>query len=136
MKSAAANTMLQNPAATGSMNVGIDTIDSFVSTNAIGEIDLLKLDVEGYELQVLKGAEQTLSHGRIRYIYTECVLPADNTHTSFFDLHQCLQRHGFCFVAYYAEAFWLGSGCALGNALYALRSKLPEKASGRLSNIA
>lgn len=136
--SAGSNTILATAAATASINIPIDTIDSFVTANSIETIDLLKIDVEGYELQVIKGAEQTLKRGNIRYIFAECVLPMDlqSPHTSFFDLHQTLDQNGFCFVTYYGEAFRLADGCALGNVLYALRSKLPDKASGRILNIA
>jgi FkbM family methyltransferase len=137
-QSAGSNTILQSSAATGSVTVTINTIDSFVTTNAIEVIDLLKIDVEGYELPVIEGAAQLIKRGGIRYIYAECVLPKDDQspHTSFFDLHQVLDKNGFCFVTYYGEGFRLSDGCALGNVLYALRSKLPAKASGRILNIA
>lgn len=136
--SAGTNTILPSRTATNRLDIPIDTIDSFVTAHSIATIDLLKIDVEGYELQVLKGAEQILNRGGVRYVFAECVLPADTElpHTSFFDLHQRLDQHGFCFVTYYGEAFRLSDGCALGNVLYALRSKLPERASGRILNIA
>lgn len=40
--------------------VEIITLDDFSRQNQIGKIDLIKIDVEGYELRVLKGAERTL----------------------------------------------------------------------------
>lgn len=42
------------------------TLDSF--TNNLSVIDLLKIDVEGYEAEVLKGALQTLPKTRVIYI--------------------------------------------------------------------
>ena len=42
---------------------------------------------------------------------------------------------GFCFVASYAESFRLAGGCAMGNVLYALKSRLPVSAPGRVKNI-
>lgn len=136
--SAGTNTILPNSAAIKRIDIPIDTIDSFAAANVVETIDLLKIDVEGYELQVLKGAEQMLNRGGVRYVFAECVLPSDaeSPHTSFFDLHQKLDQHGFCFVTYYGEAFRLRDGCALGNVLYALRSKLPDRASGGILNIA
>ena len=56
-------------------------------------------------------------------------------HISFFDLNQVLEKAGFCFVNYYAEAFNLRLGCAQGNVLYALRSKLPKHVEGHVKNI-
>ncbi len=40
--------------------VDTDTIDNFCNTKKIKKIDLLKIDVEGNELEVLLGAEETL----------------------------------------------------------------------------
>lgn len=36
-------------------------LDSFRKDNGIGDVDFLKLDVEGYELEIFKGAKQTLN---------------------------------------------------------------------------
>ena len=135
--SAGNNSVHQKGSATGSIDVPINTIDSFTAANSVGTIDLLKIDVEGHELQVIKGADQTIRRGQVRFIFAECVIPEDleEPHTSFFELHQSLHQYGFSFVTYYGESFRLGDGCALGNVLYALRSKLPSKALGRVKNI-
>jgi len=47
------------------------TVDAYCRKMKIGEIDILKLDAEGYELNILKGARDFLEAGRIRQIYTE-----------------------------------------------------------------
>jgi FkbM family methyltransferase len=135
--SAGSNSIVRVDSATGTADVPIDTVDGFADRQTTGTIDLLKIDVEGYELQVLRGARQRMSQGRIRFVFAECVFSpnSDMPHTSFFDLHRVLDEAGFCFVNYYAEGFNLRLGCAQGNVLYALRSALPRRAPGRVRNI-
>lgn len=47
------------------------TVDGYCRENRIDEVDVLKMDVQGGELDVLRGAEGLLSAQRIRLIYTE-----------------------------------------------------------------
>lgn len=55
------------------IKVEIKTLDSLLLTNSLkAEITLLKLDVQGYELEVLKGAEESLKN--IDYIIIEANL--------------------------------------------------------------
>jgi Methyltransferase FkbM domain len=98
--SSKSNSLRSIASSTGSVEVTIDTLDSFCDSRGIDLIDLLKNDVEGFELPVLQGAKRHLSSGTIRYIYVECVF-APNTempHTSFFGLRQFLPQRGFCFL--------------------------------------
>ncbi|MEO8393330.1 MAG: FkbM family methyltransferase [Chloroflexota bacterium] len=50
------------------------TLDSYCETHEIQFIDLLKIDVEGYEIEVMQGASKLLSEDRIRYILFEISL--------------------------------------------------------------
>jgi len=50
------------------------TIDEFVSSNNINQIDLLKLDVQGAEYKVLSGAKKSLTEKIIKNIYMEVIL--------------------------------------------------------------
>jgi FkbM family methyltransferase len=47
------------------------TIDDFVEKNNIEIIDLVKIDVEGHELHVLKGMKNILSKGKIKNLFVE-----------------------------------------------------------------
>jgi FkbM family methyltransferase len=42
-----------------------DTVDNYMKANNIDQIDYLKIDVEGGELMVLKGAEKALKEGKV-----------------------------------------------------------------------
>jgi len=53
------------------INVQTQTLDSFCLDKKIENIDVLKIDTEGNELNVLKGAKRLLSENKINLIYTE-----------------------------------------------------------------
>ena len=38
----------------------VTTLDEFINENKIGTIDILKIDVEGFEFEVIKGAYSAL----------------------------------------------------------------------------
>lgn len=52
-------------------NKPVITLDEFCKDNDINQIDYLKIDVEGHELNVLQGADFLLKNGYIRYIQLE-----------------------------------------------------------------
>lgn len=51
--------------------IRMDTLDDYCERENIGQIDLLKLDVEGHELMVLKGGTCMLSQSRVQRIQFE-----------------------------------------------------------------
>lgn len=54
-----------------SERIELGTVDGFCEKEGIGRIDLLKIDVEGHELSVLKGAQRMVSSGSVLYIQFE-----------------------------------------------------------------
>jgi FkbM family methyltransferase len=54
-----------------SESIELRTLDDFCMEESIGNIHFLKLDVEGHELNVLRGAERMLREGRISSIQWE-----------------------------------------------------------------
>lgn len=46
-------------------------LDTYITEKHLDSIQLLKLDIEGYELSALHGAEQSLKQHRIKAIYFE-----------------------------------------------------------------
>jgi FkbM family methyltransferase len=57
--------------ATGCISVTCSTIDSFCAEHKIDHVDLLKIDTEGFDLNVLRGAERMLRQRAIKFVYVE-----------------------------------------------------------------
>ena len=55
----------------GSIQVKTDTIDNICAANNIERIDILKMDAQGAELEILKGAINMIKAGKIKIIYSE-----------------------------------------------------------------
>lgn len=123
--------------AKNSENITVSSIDVISRDLGLDHIDLLKIDVEGFELEVLKGAISMLEKKRIRFIYAECVFEPDPSapHTLFDELRDYLANWGFVFFACYHESFNLSAGSAMANVLFANKSTLPIIASGAIRNI-
>ena len=51
--------------------VHVDTVDNYCRSRGIGQIDLLKLDVEGHEMDVLSGAAAMFRRKAIRFVAFE-----------------------------------------------------------------
>lgn len=82
--------------------INIDTIDNFMTRNNITNIDILKTDTEGSDLEVLKGAKTTLSKKKISFIYCEAGLYLDDTrHTNLNDLINFLKNYDYYFYSLY-----------------------------------
>jgi FkbM family methyltransferase len=51
--------------------VKVSTIDDYCRSNRIDHVDFIKMDIEGYEMAALRGAEQMLRDGRIDVVQFE-----------------------------------------------------------------
>jgi FkbM family methyltransferase len=90
----------------GQCDVSVLTLDEFCTENQISSIDLLKIDTQGFELRVLKGAETLLSKGKIRTIFFEVnFVPLYRDQPTFAEIHDFLCTHGYRFVALYDSNF-------------------------------
>lgn len=58
------------------VQVAVETLDGYAGRHGIQSIDLLKIDTQGNDLNVLRGAEQLLSKGRIRLFSIEVMFAA------------------------------------------------------------
>lgn len=76
-----------------SETIKIDTLDNYCFNHGIQYIDLLKLDVEGHELDVLQGATEMLNTQRIKMISFEFGSCNLDSRIFFQDLFYFLQKH-------------------------------------------
>ena len=53
------------------IEINTSTIDDFCKEKKIEKIDLLKIDTEGHEEHILRGASNTLNNNKVKVIYTE-----------------------------------------------------------------
>ncbi len=49
----------------------VTTIDTFLNDNKVELIDVLKIDVEGFELEVIRGAQHALRDGKVKVVQFE-----------------------------------------------------------------
>jgi FkbM family methyltransferase len=69
------------------------SIDDFLEENRIAEIDFLKIDTEGLDLEVLKGSRIALSRRRIKIIQFEFVQANITARVSMRDFFEVLSGH-------------------------------------------
>jgi len=84
--------------------ITITTVDDFVASHAIETVDLLKIDTEGYDLEVLKGAEATIRRGGIRFVYTEVGFLGSARHVTLPAMMDYLIPRGFAFLGLYEQS--------------------------------
>jgi len=90
-----------------SEDVEVKTIDYVIKEFKTASIDLLKIDVEGYEIQVLEGARKSLTEKKINFIYLETGL--DDRFNSIQSLNDFLKPIGYLPYAFYEQtAHWTG----------------------------
>lgn len=91
----------------GTEKIKITTIDKIANKNQIQKIDLLKIDVQGYELEVIHGAEFYIKNNLINFIYSEIDFDKNNNECQYFDeLNYFLSRHGFRLSGFYEFFRW------------------------------
>ena len=74
-----------------SSRIKVKRIDKFCLKKDISQIDLLKIDVEGYELSVLEGSGNLIQQNSIKAILLECDFNKEDTqHSYFFDIYEYL----------------------------------------------
>jgi len=77
------------------IEVNTVTIDDMVKEHALERIDFLKMDIEGHELEALKGAAKSLEHGVILALSFEFGSGNINSRTYFRDFFELLNSYNY-----------------------------------------
>lgn len=99
--------------------VPVTTLSLEAAEHGWDHIDLLKIDTEGFELEVLKGAQPLLKAAAVQFVLAECDFvrrPAE-PHGNFFDVVAFLEPFGYRVVAFYTGAVD-GRGWVWGDVLF------------------
>jgi len=103
----------------GKVTISLCSLDSYCRDQNVSFIDLLKMDVQGYELHVLRGARRLLAEGRIALIYSEVQFEALYEGQAYFqDVYAELMRHGIQLVDLYGHNRSLYSALRWCDALF------------------
>jgi FkbM family methyltransferase len=100
------------------------TVDAFCALHEIDAVDVLKIDTEGFDMQVLQGAATLIDAGALRFIYIEFndVLPREGVFGgALAPIAELIAPHGYRFVATYNDYIVAeGEMFGVSNALFAL----------------
>jgi FkbM family methyltransferase len=99
--------------------VPLTTLAQQAAEHGWGQIDLLKIDTEGFEVEVLRGGLSLLEGGTVRFVLAECDFVARpmEPHAYFPDVLALLEPLGYRVVAFYTAAVD-GLGWIWGDVLF------------------
>jgi len=82
--------------------VNVLRMDDYCSEKKIQHIDFLKIDTEGFEINVLKGASEMLTQAKIAFILCEVGFLRGNVRNTYFaDICEYLSAYGYYFQGLY-----------------------------------
>jgi FkbM family methyltransferase len=110
------------------------TVDGYADAEGIERLGLLKIDTEGHEETVLRGARRRLEAGAIEFVVCECEFTPrpDEPHAQFAALHALLEPLGYRVVSFYTGGVD-NLGWVWGDVLYKLTAGPRDRASIHLS---
>lgn len=86
----------------GQREVEITTLDSFCIEQNINQLDLVKLDTQGYELKILEGANGTIIPSNTKAIFIEVLFAELYTNQAYFhNIYKVLTDRGFKLAGLY-----------------------------------
>ncbi|GAA0621828.1 hypothetical protein GCM10009547_25740 [Sporichthya brevicatena] len=110
--------------------VEVTTVDLLCDRWQLSDVGLLKIDTEGFDLEVLRGATDVLRRQRVDLVEAEVAMnPRNDTHVPFESVKKFLEPHGyFLFGIYEQVEEWPSGGPNLrrGNVVF-ISSQMIER---------
>jgi len=101
------------------LEVPVTSIDDFCTREGIGEIQILKMDIQGGELMALRGAVEKLRQGSISLIHTEILfVPVYEGQAYFYDIAAFLSGYGYELFDMYDFAYAEDGRLRWGDAVF------------------
>jgi FkbM family methyltransferase len=106
------NTLVVNSPCSGGLTdksevIAVTTIDNFCGRSGISKIDLLKIDVQGYESKVIGGAIETIRRQAIHFVYAEVAFDrADADMQHFAEFNDLMYQLHFRLSGFYDMFRW------------------------------
>jgi len=83
-------------------DVRVETLDRYCELNNISSIEVVKLDTQGFDYEVLKGAKTMLDEHRIHLIFTEIIFDGlYKGHSRLDQIYGFLVDRGYALVSFY-----------------------------------
>lgn len=102
-----------------SVTVTVDTLDAFCAREGIERIEVLKLDVQGAELQVLQGGRGLLVRRAVDIVFSEVMfVPHYEGGPLFHDIHAAMRAQGYSLYHLYDPITAVNGQLRYANALF------------------
>lgn len=110
--------------------VEINTVDQFCKTNNIDRIDILKSDTQGFDYEVLKGAQNMMNLNKIGVVYLEVTFSEMYKNIpSFGNIYNFLMDNNFRLVSFY-KFYYQENLVSWTDALFVHKSLVPKLLPG------
>ncbi len=99
--------------------IQVTTLDEFIARNNIYNIDFLKSDTEGFELEVLEGGKESFQKGIIDMVYVEVgFFLDDKQHVHWKEIVQKMEEFHFSFIGFFEASYTKDLHITYANALF------------------